>query len=138
MDSNEDQRRPDRRLRQLVGADGLSLGADGGESERMGPMGDAAGAGQKGERPESREEEALRRSWCEYLRAKEDRMVMFTSCPRTRAMTAEQEKWVPNLTTHPVLSQPSTGGPSPAREVRESASNPLTHPAGTWVVMWEA
>ena len=52
----------------------------------MGPMGDAAGEGaypktpgQKGELQESREEEALRRSWCEYQRAMEDREVMFTS-----------------------------------------------------------
>ena len=75
MDSDEDQRRPDRRLRQLVGADGLSLGADGGESERMGPMGDAAGAGQ-------RRAEALRRTWCEYQSAKEDSEVLIASRPR--------------------------------------------------------
>ena len=37
-------------------------------------------------------------------------------------MTAEQEKWVKDLTTHPVLSQASLGGLSTPREPRESAS----------------
>ena len=122
MDADEDQRRPDRRSRQLVGADGLSLEADDGESERMGPMDDAAGAGQRGV-------EALRRGWCEYQSAKEDSEVLIASRPRSKAMTAEQEKWVHDLPTHPVLTQSSTGGPSPARKIRESVSNPLTNPS---------
>ena len=102
MDSDEDQRRPDRRSRQLVGTEGLSLGADNVESERMGPMGDAS----------EQRAEAMRRTWEEYQVAKEDSEVLIASQPRTRAMTAEQEKWVHELPTHPVLSQSSTGGPT--------------------------
>ena len=80
MDSDEDQRRPDRRSRQLVTTDGLSLGADNGESERMGPIGDAS----------EQRAEAMRRTWEEYQVAKEDSEVLIASRPRTRSMTAEQ------------------------------------------------
>ena len=55
--------------------------------------------------------------------------VSIASRPQTRAMTAEQGKWVHDLTTHPVLAQISTGGPSTPREPREYASNSLANPS---------
>ena len=58
---------------------------------------------------------------------REDAEVSIASRPRTRAMTAEQEKWVKDLTTHPVLSQASMGGLSTPHEPRETSSNLLAN-----------
>ena len=84
----------------------------------MGPMGDIAVGG----RPD-----ATPRSWGDYPMVREDAEVSIASRPRTRAMTAEQEKWVKDLTTHPVLSQASMGGLSTPREPRETSSNLLAN-----------
>ena len=120
MESDGDQRRPERRARQLIGPDGLSYGSDDGDVDRMGPMGDIAA---------ERRQAATPRAWGDYPVAREDAEVSIASRPRTRAMTAEQEKWVHDLTTHPVLAQTSTGGPSTPREPREYTSNPLANPS---------
>ena len=118
MDSDGDQRKPERRVHQLVGPDGLVYGSDEGETSRMGPMGDIAVGGRPAATP---------RSWGDYPMVRGDAEVSIASRPRTRAMTAEQEKWVKDLTTHPVLSQASLGGLSTPRETRESASNMLVN-----------
>ena len=72
---------------------------------------------------------ATPRAWGDYPMVREDAEVSIASRPRTRAMTAEQEKWVHDLTTHPVLSQASTEGLSTPREPREPASNLLANPS---------
>ena len=113
MDSDGDQRKPERRVHQLVGPDGLVYGSDEGEASRMGPMGDISAGGRQAATP---------RSWGDYPMAREDAEVSIASRPRTRAMTAEQEKWVKDIPTHPVLSQASLGSLSTPRDPRESAS----------------
>ena len=91
----------------------MSYGSDGGDVDRMGPIGDIAVGGRPVATP---------RSWGDYPMVREDAEVSIASRPRTRAMTAEQEKWVQDLTTHPVLSQASIGGLSTPREPREPSS----------------
>ena len=83
MESDGDQRRPERRSRQIVGVDGLSFGSEDGDVDRMGPMGDIAA---------ERRPAATLRACGDYPVGREDAEVTIASRPRTRAMTAEQEK----------------------------------------------
>ena len=63
MESDGDQRRPERRARQLVGPDGLAYCSDEGDASRIGPMGDIAVGGRPVATP---------RAWGDYPMVRED------------------------------------------------------------------